>query len=230
MNSGDLLIMSDSDVIWTGADAAERMWAELSKSGSASYVVGYEEMDKVNGLTRSGMSDLAVRIGLARCADVVYIGGEFVGIEWTKLGELISTSEDIVRRIFELHRSDTSVVCEEAHVLSLAFASMDFPIGNADSFVRRLWTQPLKWRNVCSDDLHLALWHLPAEKKYGINRLYVDYVKRRRGSQLVRSSSGAADRATLGRWVGVPRNTAWKVTRDCARAILARMKDRLSHG
>ena len=66
----------------------------------------------------------------------------------------------------------------EAHLLSLCYADLGLPTGGCDRFVKRLWTQPLRHQNVQPGAETLALWHLPAEKRYGLRRLYGDLVVR----------------------------------------------------
>lgn len=38
--------------------------------------------------------------------------------------------------------------------------------------MRRIWTNPLFYREVRASDSDLFIWHLPAEKTYGFHRLY----------------------------------------------------------
>ena len=38
--------------------------------------------------------------------------------------------------------------------------------------MRRIWTNPLFYREVRASDVDLAIWHLPAEKTFGIYTLY----------------------------------------------------------
>jgi len=38
--------------------------------------------------------------------------------------------------------------------------------------MKRIWTNPAFYRNVSDADTTLAIWHLPAEKTYGLRRLY----------------------------------------------------------
>ena len=38
--------------------------------------------------------------------------------------------------------------------------------------MRRIWTNPLFYREVRQSDVDLAIWHLPAEKTFGLYNLY----------------------------------------------------------
>ena len=38
--------------------------------------------------------------------------------------------------------------------------------------MKRIWTNPVFYRNVEESDLDLVIWHLPSEKTYGLTDLY----------------------------------------------------------
>jgi hypothetical protein len=68
--------------------------------------------------------------------------------------------------------------------------------------MKRIWTNPLFYRNVEESDVDLALWHLPAEKTFGLFRLYDLFM-----NQLSRFGFNISDEqflACVQRLLGVP--------------------------
>ncbi len=61
---------------------------------------------------------------------------------------------------------------EEAHTLSYLYFKNGFRAFNNNIYMRRIWTNPLFYREVRETDTDLFIWHLPAEKTYGLHRLY----------------------------------------------------------
>jgi len=72
--------------------------------------------------------------------------------------------EDCARQVPKLN--------EEAHVLSYLFLKNGFNGGQANVYIKRMWTDPATFRNVTAADLTLSIWHLPAEKKNGFRKLF----------------------------------------------------------
>ena len=51
-------------------------------------------------------------------------------------------------------------------------------VGNlAKPFVRRIWTNIVFFRNAVNDDSSLSIWHLPAEKRFGFEKMYNYVIK-----------------------------------------------------
>lgn len=61
---------------------------------------------------------------------------------------------------------------EEAHTLSFLYYKNGLTINNSKIFVKRIWTNPVFYRNVEFNDQHLTIWHLPSEKRFGFEYLY----------------------------------------------------------
>ena len=60
---------------------------------------------------------------------------------------------------------------EEAHFLSTLYYRLGCTNNIADEYIKRMWTA-LQCDNVEKKDGNLPIWHLPAEKKYGFEKLF----------------------------------------------------------
>lgn len=101
------------------------------------------------------------------------------------LGEFLLSSVPNIRKFYadfvvlwpELlrrHQNGEKKFNEEAHTLSYLYFRNGFRPATSNPFMKRIWTNPLFYRNVEDSDTSLAIWHLPAEKTFGIRLLY-DY-------------------------------------------------------
>jgi hypothetical protein len=179
----------------------------------------------VNGMKRREMTRLAVDLGLhANARDTLpYCGGELVDLAGDTAGAVCTGARELWPRLVARHEKSELEGIEEAHVFSMLYASLELVTGNATRFVKRLWTQPFRYRNTAPGDEELALWHVPAEKRYGLRRLYGVL------SSMPENDATAWLRpAALGPYLGVPRNTREKVVRDTASAYLSRVRGLLS--
>ena len=61
---------------------------------------------------------------------------------------------------------------EEAHTLSYLYFKNGFRAAKQNPYMRRIWTNPLFYREVQATDVDLTLWHLPAEKTFGLRTVY----------------------------------------------------------
>lgn len=209
----DQMVLLDSDIVWTGLPATEELWRRIARVGMASYVIDYPPDEIANGMSRVELTALGRLLGVESDAVIPYSGGEFVALDGRAARAVVHAAEELWPAVLRWHDGDPGRVLEEAHLLSLVYASLNWPAGGAQDLVKRIWTQPFKYRNTTPSDLTLPLWHLPAEKRYGIRRLYDDIVRGRPGlpGQMP---------ATL----GVPSNSTVKVVRDVTAAAAGRLR------
>lgn len=100
-----------------------------------------------------------------------YFGGEF----FVATGDALPGICSIVERVWKInnwnfHHGRVFLKTEE-HVLSAALALSPEPVGTANAIIKRMWTRP-SFRNVSSADRGFLIWHLPAEKRYGFQKLF----------------------------------------------------------
>jgi hypothetical protein len=61
---------------------------------------------------------------------------------------------------------------EEAQTLSFIYFKNGFKASPSRKLLKRIWTNPVFYRNVEETDAELVIWHLPSEKMYGLADLY----------------------------------------------------------
>ncbi|HEY3529249.1 MAG TPA: hypothetical protein VGK78_08870 [Nocardioides sp.] len=220
-DESDPAVLLDSDIVWSGAAAGEAMWDQIGERGALTYRVGYGPDHPINGCSRRRLTELAQRLGIESNGVVDYSGGEFVAARADVCLGLVAKAEELWPGVLERHERGEITQIEEAHLLSLCYSALRIEQGTGDPFVKRLWTQPFKHRNVTPEDLDLPLWHVPAEKKYGLRQLYPHTL---RPDSSLWSCPDDAYRRRLGRALGVPANTRVKVAADVTRAVAQRIR------
>ena len=215
----DLITLFDSDVVWVARERTGALWDRLAETGSLTLDLDYPPDHDINGLSRRQMTRLATELELNIDGPGVlpYSGGELIGVSAHIAGLLSARARCIWPRIVERFESGRFVGMDEAHLLSMLYSDLGISTGDARPFIKRLWTQPFRYRNVAFADQNLALWHVPAEKRYGLRRLYEAL-----GDWTPSGDESWADPKVLGRYLGIPRNTPEKIVRDTSRAVAIR--------
>lgn len=213
----DLVLVLDSDVIWSGSPSTEAMWEALDRQGVLTLDVGYSPGININGITREQLSSIASRYrGKPFDRLLSYYGGEFIALRGDINHAVTAKSRQVWSRVVHDFQAGEQTFPEEAHMYSCLVAMLEVPTpvgGNA--FVKRIWTQVGKYRDVEAEDAHLPLWHLPAEKRYGLRRVF------RRIDQDGRLKSIGVSR--LARSLGIPSNWPLKAVKDLTYALLSRV-------
>jgi hypothetical protein len=68
---------------------------------------------------------------------------------------------------------------EEAQTLSFIYYKNNFKASPSRKLLKRIWTNPVFYRNVEPTDDELIIWHLPSEKTFGLADLYNDLIVKR---------------------------------------------------
>ncbi|KHL24895.1 hypothetical protein PK98_13570 [Croceibacterium mercuriale] len=203
------VIVLDSDVVWTSA--AEPMERQVTLDGALSYVHdldAYPAGEQINGVTREQLVRFMARHGGPVQDTMVYCGGE---IFCATLPAMIAMADRVPALWQAILAGEEDAPKEEAHLLSLLYVMEGYPLGNADPFIKRMWTT-FKHNNLVPGDERLAIWHLPAEKRSGFPALFA----RLKGHGLERRDplELAVSREEMGRIFGVPRRSPAKWLRD----------------
>lgn len=223
----DLAVVLDSDIVWASKDSATSMWQRIFIDELLTYDVGYSPEHVVNGLSREMLTRPGEEIGIARQGGVAisYMGGEFIGARVDRLCDLHRACDEYWAKLMHRHADDSHLLFEEAHLLSLAYARLGVKVGNANSFVRRIWTQPLKPKNARLSDCDLALWHVPAEKNYGLRRLFYQHVAHGHAVSFIEMAQEPFSQ-TVPLMLGIPRNGVAKIIADLCAAGWGRITRR----
>jgi hypothetical protein len=170
-NPADTYLITDSDCIFL--KPVNTLFAAAAEQGFISFEDAAKPDYVCNGLSRIDLKEIYGEL----------LGKEIPEIPAYHLGEFFLASVPNIARIFadfaelwpvllERHAAGKKKFNEEAHTLSFLYYKNGFKAGVRDSFMKRIWTNPTFYRNVKTTDTNLAIWHLPAEKTYGIRRLY----------------------------------------------------------
>lgn len=99
-----------------------------------------------------------------------YKGGELIGVTSDLIPELLDCYSELWKFNYKLYERKQTKLNEEAHFLSVIYHHLGFDESIANRYIKRMWTA-VKCDNVEPGDENLALWHLPAEKKYLFERM-----------------------------------------------------------
>ena len=223
-SQGDAALVLDSDCVWI-ADAGP-IGVALARDGVLTCVETFPVDWREGGLTRKDMSVLAsALLGRDVSDPLVYCGGEFLAATGTELGRLNAEIAITWRQLLARYAGGEQVFREEAQMLSYIYHKLAYPLGNASPYVRRIWTGSFGAFNTATPhDLGLVVWHLPAEKRFGLRRLFTDVVDPT--SRFWTVQPGVEMRDYLGQILGVPRNRVTKQLRDLGH----RISDKLRRG
>jgi hypothetical protein len=172
-NPDDKYMILDSDCIFL--KPASQLFKEAAKKGFLSFEDECTTDLVIHGLSRRNMKTVYEDL----------LGREINEIPGYHLGEFYLCSVKNTRTIFSgfeelwpvlLKRFDQGLpkFNEEAHTLSYLYYKNGFEASEDKTLMKRIWTNPLFYRNVSATDTKLVVWHLPAEKTFGIAKLY-DY-------------------------------------------------------
>jgi hypothetical protein len=214
LEKSDSLVVLDSDVIWAGSESSSRFWRELERDEILGYDLELRPEELQNGLSELDMAKIAGEsLSLPTGERIAYYGGEFIAVNGQVLPRLSEACSKVYTMLMSRHELDSNFVFEEAHVLSLSYASLGLHPSRGDRVIKRIWTQPLKTKNRVKSDLELSLLHIPAEKKYGFRRFYNHYLANyepETGSHIQQNFF----KTELSRFFGIPRNSSKKWIQD----------------
>lgn len=205
----------DSDVLVTAP--LEPLWALFDAEEFAGYIVETAVDAPVNGLTRREMAKVASGLTGRDFAPLPHFGGELFATTisaWRRNRTVFDT-------MLEQASSGTGPaagVLTEEHIFSIAFALLDQPASNAQGIIKRIWTSP-RHSTAAPGDENLPIWHLPAEKRYGLADLYHWLARRGFPADLPHEEF----RQIAMQFCAVPRKSADKWLRDGLRQAAAKL-------
>lgn len=175
LKESDLCLVLDSDIIWSGSTKTKELWADLSYFGSLTMLPILDRNEIINGLSVTDLERTAKSLGVLNPPQK-YAGGEFIALRGDRIGQVYQSSEILWEKYISGVATGEINLMEEAHFLSIVYASLELPFGNGDKYIKRIWTQAFHYSNRDISDLDLPLWHLPAEKRFGIRRIADKYI------------------------------------------------------
>jgi hypothetical protein len=198
----------DSDCLVLGD--LSQMWADASKVGALTYDLKLPMEENINGITQYDLTRICINEkwggggGAAR-----YFGGEYFCAEHS----IIDRNRDAYREIITtsyLRWAQGDLFCtEEAHMLSCWYKYLGVSAGTANPYIKRIWTG-FRHNNRDVGDFYLPIWHVPAEKKTGIARLF-NFLE---FNVNVFKLNDLDYKKLVSRYVGIPNRTFLKLLND----------------
>ena len=222
-DSNDLCIALDSDCVWI--NSADRIIADIEKYGLTTYDLYEPDDKKISGLTRREMQKIYEELGYKVDEPPKYFGAEFI----VGNGKHIKILSDEVDSIWEtcLQRfaaGETKFNTEE-QMLSYIYNKLGYARSSGNAYFNRVWTSPIIY-TATEADLKMDVWHLPAEKGFGIKRLFAqvanpksDFWNLPMGKQFTKYVAG---------YVGIPKRNISKTIMDVLDNRISGIKRRLA--
>lgn len=179
-NPQDNYLIMDSDCIFIKPALA--LFSEMKDSGFLSFEDDCTTELIIHGLSRRDLRDLYEDL----------LGEKIIEIPGYHLGEFFLANVENIRLIFKgflelwpellrRHQLGLPKFNEEAHTLSFLYYKNGFQASHRRDLMKRIWTNPVFYRNVEPTDTELIVWHLPAEKTYGLAALYTILINKSGG-------------------------------------------------
>jgi len=170
-SDSDNFLLLDSDCIVT-TDLSS-LFKEVTAEKCITYVIDYEVNHDINGNSRKSMQGVFSSLLNQKVEQIPqYHAGEFYATTIAVLKTLINDFYTVWKQLLALNEAGSDKLHEEAHTLSYLFYKNGFKGGQANKYIKRLWTDPTTFRNIEEGDENLAIWHLPAEKRHGFKDLF----------------------------------------------------------
>lgn len=206
----------DSDVLVTRP--LHPLFALLDDHEFAGYIVTQTDpLEVVNGLSVREMDRISRAFGATGGEMALHFGGELfmaTCAAWQRHRALFAAMVDDALSGTGVARS----IITEEHILSIAFAVLRGKVAHANHLIKRIWTSP-RYSSVAPGDERLLLWHLPAEKRYGLRDVY----KMLRKAGFPATLDLYTFRAMAMKFCGVPRKGPGKVIHDGIRQLAAKL-------
>ena len=206
----------DSDVLVTRP--LESLFDLLDNHAFGGYIVRQTDpTDTVNGLSMHQMDEISRAFGATGGELALHFGGELF---LTSVSAWIE-HRDLFGAMLKDAMSGTGVasgIITEEHIFSIAFAVLRGRVASANHLIKRIWTSP-RYNSVAPGDERFLLWHLPAEKRYGLRDIFD--ILRRAGFPATMDIT--AFRAIAMRCCGVPAKGMGKIAYDGLRQVAAKL-------
>lgn len=165
---GNFVIL-DSDCVIT--QPLGNLFQEIEKHGIITLTIDYPVERSINGCSINEMRDIYQECFGTYPEQLVYSGGEICAISSAFIGKLLDSFEAIWRVNYRRYENKLVKLTEEAHILSVIYYYLGCQNNIGRKYTKRMWTD-LKCDTVEPADAKLPIWHLPAEKKFGLQNLF----------------------------------------------------------
>lgn len=168
----DAFILIDSDCVIT--KNLNDIFLQVFKNECITYAMdAYNATYQINGNSRTDMKAIFENLqGFKMNFVPSYHAGEFLGATIAAVKKIMNVFYPTWQSLLNYHKKNLPRLHEEAHVLSYLYHSCGYKGGQANAYIKRLWTDPTSFRNVRNGDENFTIWHLPVEKRFGFKKMF----------------------------------------------------------
>ncbi|WP_226701028.1 hypothetical protein [Priestia aryabhattai] len=199
----------------------DRLNEILKRDQFVNFAIDYPVDYKVHGVSRIDMKSSFSKNSGEINEYPTYFGGEIYGFYGKSNILKIYKEATDAWKMTVIEKS--MVFNTEEHLFSFIFWKLNKQYNNAQSFIKRIWTDASNHRNVECSDTKLTIWHLPAEKRKGLYNLTEKVLNDKSKFWTVDSE----DYITyLGKFVSIPRRSISRVFTESSKKIAKKLKIR----
>lgn len=170
-NLQDNYLVVDSDCIFI--KPVQRLFDAAAPQGFISFEDPVKPDYIINGLSRNDLKTIYQELLGTTITEIPsYHLGEFLLCSVKNIQKIYADFVELWPQLLERNQKGLMKFNEEAHTLSYLYFKNGFRASTDASFMRRIWTNPVFYREVRNSDTGLIIWHLPSEKIFGIQSLY----------------------------------------------------------
>lgn len=201
---GDQYLILDSDCIFL--HPVDSLFKEAEVQGFMSFEDDCTTDLVIHGLSRRDMKALYEDLLQRPVSEIPgYHLGEFFLASVSNINLIFADFLVLWPELLRRFGAGQPKFNEEAHTLSYIYYKNGLLASPKRTIMKRIWTNPVFYRNVEKTDPDLAIWHLPSEKTYGLADLYEVIVRDSPDYSL--SLDDAAYRQTVQAKLGIPNLT-----------------------
>lgn len=172
----DQYLVLDSDCIFIKPVAS--LFKEAEPTGFISFEDKVLPDYVINGLSRQDMKGIFEELLQHSIVEMPsYHLGEFLLCSVKNIKKIYADFQELWPQLLERNSKNLPKFNEEAHTLSYLYFKNGLHASQSESYMRRIWTNPLFYREVRPTDTQLSIWHLPAEKTFGLSKMYDQFMR-----------------------------------------------------
>lgn len=177
-NENDKYLILDSDCIFLRA--TDELFVEAGDKGFLSFEYECPPEEVINGLSKMNMQVLYGELLHRKINEIPgYHLGEFFLASVKNINLIFSGFLELWPELLRRNSLGLPKFNEEAQTLSYLYYKNEFTSSAKKTLLKRIWTNPVFFRNVEKTDTDVAVWHLPSEKQFGLGDLYDILINKR---------------------------------------------------
>lgn len=204
IKENDILFLVDPDCLFT--NNINPIIESVYKYKSVNYLIEYDKEYNQNGLSRNELQKILIEEDNINIIPD-FFGGEFYGFKDDIIKIVSIELENLWEKSLKRYYHGKTYFHTEEHIISYLIYKLDLYKGEANKYIKRMWTRP-NYRNIKYGDEKYIIWHLPAEKDKGLIKIYnklntkIDQIKIDNYSVF------------FGKYLGIPKRTLKRVIYD----------------